>query len=264
MLGIAPDAVEFEPYTDAQGVSQTTRVLASCESIPIVVNTMRIFDGQHRRRAIQDVIVELSNARDNRRTDKLGALLKSSMTIVLYVEDDIKTLRQMFADASKTKPIEANTVTRFDRRDAFSLAAVWLADNSRLFQERVEMERSTVLRSSQHLLAINQLATILKSLEVGYGRRVSRVLNDEYMLDCDSFYNRCRRWSDEFMPAAREEYSGLLSGEISDAEFPQVRAATFAYDVTFIRVLAGCYCLWFEASEHDSWEPLANSFMKPL
>ena len=261
MLGIAPDAVEFEPYRDTVNPEEPEnpnfgelRIRANR------VNTMRIFDGQHRRRAVRDVLAELSNASGDRSADKLEALRRASMTIVLYIVpyggDEFRTLRQMFVDASKTKPIEGNTVTRFDQRDSFNLAAVWLADNSPLLKGRVEMERSSVSTSSQHLLAINQLATILKSLEVGYGRRVSRDLNEAYMQDLSGLYERCRVWSANFMPSAREEYSGLLSGEIDNSEIPRFRDTTFAYNVTFLRVLAGCYHLWIRA--HDSWKPLAE------
>ncbi len=259
MLGISPDAVEFEPYLAEKGDSSNPN-FGELRILTNRLNTMRIFDGQHRRRAILDVLAELSNARDNRSADKLEALHKASMTIVLYAESDIKTLRQMFVDASKTKRIESHTVTRFDRRDAFNLTAVRLADHSRLFKLRVERERSTVAASSCNLLSINQLATVLKSLEVGYGRRVSRGRNDEFMQDLDALYERCRVWSDEFMPAAREEYSGLVSGEIMDADIPQIRARKFAYSVAFMRLLAGCYSQW--TREYSSWKPLAEYVRK--
>ena len=247
MLGIAPDAVEFEPYPNEHG-EPTNPNFGELRLLTNRVNTMRMFDGQHRRRAIRDVLDELSNASDNRRSDKLDSLRRASMTIVLYAEDDIRTLRQMFVDASQTKRIEAHTVVRFDRRDAFNLAAVWLAENSRLFKGRVEMERSSMARSSQGLLTINQLAAALKNLEVGYGRRVSRQLNETYMLALDDLHKRCLVWADEFMPTARPEYRGLMSGEIGNEEIPQLRASTFAYNVTFIRVLAGSYCLWMKCA----------------
>ena len=260
MLGIAPDAVDFIPLPTEQGV-QANPNFGELRIRVNRANTMRIFDGQHRRRAIQDVLNELNelaNAGDDRSVAKLEALREASMTIVLYAEDDIKTLRQMFVDASKTKRIEGHTVTRFDRRDAFNLTAVSLANSSLLFRGRVEMERSSVPASSQNLIAINQLAATLKSLEVGYGRRVSRNLNDRYMLDLNGLYGRCRTWCDEFVPAAREEYGGLLSGEIENSEFPLLRATTFAYDLIFVRVLSGCYRQWM--IEHDSWMPLAEFF----
>ena len=256
MLGIAPDAVEFEPYSSEQGEHDDPG-FGELRIRTNRVNTMRIFDGQHRRRAILDVLATLSNGTDCRRVDKLEELRKASMTIVLYAEDNIGTLRQMFSDAAKTKRIEGNTVTRFDQRDAFNLAAVWLADHSRLFEDRVEMERSSVTASSQHLLAINQLAATLKTLEVGYSGRISRDINETYMQDLDSLYRHCRAWADDFMPAAREEYSGLVSGEIDDSEMLQLRTRTFAYNVRFIRFLAACYYRW-SSRKHGSWKPLAE------
>ena len=255
MLGIAPAAVEFEPYPAEKGEPDNPN-FGELRILTNRVNTMRIFDGQHRRRAIQDILAELPNASDDGSTDKLDSLRRAAVTIVLYAEDDIKTLRQMFVDASKTRRIEQHAVTRFDQRDAFNQAAVWLANNSRLFKGRVEMERSSVATSSQNLLAINQLATTLKSLDVGYGRRVSRDLNETYMQDLDSLQERCRVWADEFMPAAREEYSGLLSGEIDSSEIPHLRIMTFAYSMAFIRVVAGCYRLWVR--KYNSWKPLAD------
>ena len=252
LLGIARDAVEFEPY----GSEQPFLNFGVLRIRTNRVNTMRIFDGQHRRRAIQDVLADLANERDSRSRSKLDTLRKASMTVVLYVEEDIKTLRQMFLDASKTKRIEGNTVTRFDQRDAFNLVAVRLAENSKLFKGRVEMDRSSVARTSRNLLAINQLAATLKNMEVGYGRRVSQNVNDFYMQNLDDLYQRCLVWSDEFMPATRDEYSGLLSGDIDNSEIPQLRATTFAYSVTFIRVLAACYSRWMK--EYESWNPLAD------
>ena len=259
LLGIARDAVEFEPYSSEQS-EQPFPNFGALRIRTNRVNTMRIFDGQHRRRAIQDVLADLSDERDSRSREKLDKLRRASMTIVLYAEDDIKTLRQMFVDASKTKRIEGNTVTRFDQRDAFNLVAVQLAESSRLFKGRIEIERSSVARTSRNLLAVNQLAAILKSLEVGYFRRVSRDLNDFYMRDRDALYRRCLVWSDEFMPAAREEYGGLVFGNIDNSEIPLLRTATFAYNVTLIRVLAACYFIWM--NEFDSWKPLADFINK--
>lgn len=251
MLGIAHDAVEFHPYQSAEGENPNfgeLRILTNR------VNTMRIFDGQHRRRAILDVLAELANA--DQRADKLESLRNASMTIVLYVEGDIQTLRQMFVDASKNKRIEPHTTTRFDQRDAFNITAVRLAEESSLFRNRVEMERSSVPLSSHCLIAINQLAATLKNLVVGYGRRVSRDQNDDYMLNLEDLFGLCQKWADEFMPAAREEFSDLVSGDISDSEIPEYRARTFAYNVTFIRILAATYNQWMR--DHGSWESLAR------
>ena len=108
LLGIAPGALEFEPYQDGDG-KEISPNFGELRILTNRANTMRIFDGQHRRRAIQDTLERLSN--DNGQADKLEELQAASVPIVLYAEDDVRLLRQMFTDASKTKRIEANVVT---------------------------------------------------------------------------------------------------------------------------------------------------------
>ena len=83
-------------------------------------DTMKMFDGQHRRRAIKDVMRQLESGKEN--PQKLATLRDASVPIMLYAEDSIDALQQMFADAAQTKTIEANAVTRFDQRDAFNVA----------------------------------------------------------------------------------------------------------------------------------------------
>ena len=58
------------------------------------------------------------------------------------------------------------------------------------------------------------------------------------------------------LPAVREEYGGLLSGDIEGSEIPAIRSTTFAYNVTFMRILAASYYSWM--LDHDSWEALAK------
>ena len=251
LLGIAPDAVEFEPVeTDNKRTSSfgILRIKANR------ANTLRIFDGQHRRRAIQDVLADLSNRADG--SDRLGELRTASLPVVVYAEDDTKTLRQMFVDASNSKRIEQHTITRFDQRDPFNLAAVRLAEQSRLLKGRVEMERTSVPRGSQSLIAINQLASTLKTLEIGYHKRPGPGVLEDCMLNREDLYFRCKEWADLFLPRARSEYAGLLNGRIDNSDIPEQRTLTFVYSVTFIRILAACYRLWMQT--HDAWDPLAD------
>ena len=98
--------------------------------------------------------------------------------------------------------------------------------------------------TSENIIAINQLSLTLKTLEVGYKGRVSKDLSDQYMLALDDLYDRCRTWSDDFMPSAREEYEWLMAGDIDNSEIPQKRATSLAYSATVIRLLAGCYYEW--------------------
>ena len=260
MLGVPPEVVEFQPYTEGDDGSMQVGELHIRTDCPA---TMKIFDGQHRRRAIKDVIRELEL--DIRRSNKLAALQECSLPIMLYVEDDIDALQQMFADAAKTKTIERNVVARFDLRDPFNLAALWLEENSDLFVGRVEMERASVPRTSNCIVAINQLSVTLKTLEVGYKGRVSKDLSDQYMLNLDDLYERCWDWADDFMPSAREEYESLVGGDIDNSEIPQTRSRSLAYNATVIRLLAGCYHEWVK--DGADWQPLAefirSASMKP-
>ena len=251
LLGISPDAVQFHSYASEPDTDISVGRLTIHTDGP---DRMMMFDGQHRRRAIKNVLADLSHGERHKR--KLSCLKEASMPVMLYVEDNIEALQQMFADAAKTRAIERNTVTRFDQRDAFNRAALWIAKNSDLFAGRVEMERASVSRHNRNIIAINQLAMTLRTLEVGYGGRVSSNRNDEYMLDIESLHNRCWTWADDFMPAAREEYSDLMAGEIDNADIPDKRAETMAYNATVIRILAGCYHEW--TKNGDDWKPLAR------
>ena len=253
LLGIAPDALKFEPYQDEDG-NEYSPDFGELRILSNRANTMRIFDGQHRRQAIQNALDVLGD--EERRADKLVELHQSSVPIVLYAEDDIRALRQMFTDASKTKRIEANVVTRFDKRDPFNLAAMHLVEKSKLFHGRVEMNRTTVPRNSDALISINQLAQALRVMTVGYGKRVSRVRSDLYMQDLDVLFESCLTWSDEFMPRARWEYGAILAGGIKGEEIPQLRQESLALSTIFMRILAGCYRNW--VSEEEDWTPLTK------
>ena len=162
----------------------------------------------------------------------------------------------MFADAAQTKTIERNVVASFDLRDPFNLTALWLEDNSNLFAGRVELERASVSRTSDNIVAINQLAATLKTLEVGCRGRVSKDLSDQYMLSLDDLYERCWTWADDFMPTARDEYEGLIAGDIDNSEISQTRATSLAYNATVIRLFAGCYYEWTKGGA--DWKPLAE------
>ena len=252
LLGIAPDALEFVPYVNEN--NESSDHIGELRIITARKNSMKIFDGQHRRRAIADALSQMRG--DRRRASDLSALQSASLPVVLYAEDDVGELRQMFADASKTKPIESNTVTRFDARDAFNLAAMWLSEHSKLFAGRVEMERTTVRRSSEYLITINQLARTLKTLIVGYSGRVSRELNSEQLMSLEFLQEHSRIWADDFMAAAREEYSDLINGKYDSSGIPRLRPTTFAFNASIFRIFAGCYYEWSKSA--SDWQPLAD------
>ena len=252
LLGISPGAVQFEAYRDENDEPNPgfgeLRILANR------VNTMRIFDGQHRRRAIHDVLAELAGDQSNE--EKLATLKMASVPIVLYSEEEPRVLRQMFVDASKTKSIEANTVTRFDQRNPFNLAAIHLERESKLFGGHIEMEHPSIARSSQRLAAINQLAQFLQTTALGYTGRASQDRKHIYMNELPKLQTLSLAWADEFLPAAREEYELIISGEIASSEFPEWRGRSLAFNITVMNILAGCYHDW--VSDGSDWKPLAE------
>ncbi len=248
LMGIDPEEVEFQP------LQETNRAVVAGMLRIRAVGSVKIFDGQHRRRAIEDALASLSQNRT--KGDRLASLREASVPIMLYGESSIDALRQMFTDAAQTKTIERNTVAQFDMSDAFNRAADQLLGISDFLSGRVEIERASVSRTSPNIIAINQLAAALKTVEVGITGRVSKAQNVEYMAALDDLVDRCWAWSDEFMPAAREEYDDLLAGEIDNSDIPELRSHTMAFNATLIRVLAGCYHEWMK--KYDNWEPLAN------
>lgn len=247
LLGIDPAEVEFRPWQedDRAVVAGQLRIRDG--------GALKIFDGQHRRHAIKDALESL---KQSRRNSRLASLNGESLPIMLYAESSIDALRQMFVDASKTKPIERNAVAQFDWRNAFNSAADMLLGISEFLGGRVEMQRATVTRNSTDIITINQLSETLKILDVGVNGRVSKERNEEHLANVDELVDKCWAWSDEFMPAARQEYDDLMSGEVDNADIPKLRADSMAYNATVIQILAGCYYEWVKGD--SDWQPLAK------
>lgn len=294
LLGIDSKALKFSPFRDKEG--NPNPMFGELEIPYNRMNSLKLFDGQHRRRAIQDLLAGLVNEEtkllrsideeneNNQGPDsieilkeqlaevrkKRESLEKQSLPIVLYKEGDIKALKQMFADAAQTKPIEAVTRARFDDRDPFNRAAYEIREQSELFRNnRIEMERNTVARTSPCLLAFNQLATTLKTLIFGYYGRVSRIRSIELQADHEPIVKLGIEWADDFLPAACKEYEELLDPEVDDVyAIPDMRRESFAINATVLRVLAACFHGWREEVGENT-QPLSeflrrNSFKNTL
>ena len=267
LLGISPQAVRFARYPEDGG--RPSKRFGELSLTANRINTLRLLDGQHRRRAIEDALKHLAEQRSElRRTideakkggqnpqaiaplenetasiaGRLRSLETASLPVVVYEEDDITALHRMFSDAAKTKPIDKVTRARFDDRDAFNLAADELAEVSRLFGGRIEMERNTVARTSSAILAFPQLAEVLRTLMYGYYGRVSRVRNIELLGDRTPIVDLGLAWADDFLPACCKTYEALLSNP-EENDPAAMRKSTFALNATVLRVLAACYYEW--------------------
>ena len=252
MLGIGPEVIDFVPDASTPSVGYLTLHPGDTDSL-------KIFDGQHRRRAIREILRELHG--EGQRSSWQDRLLQAAVPVLLYVEGNMEALRQMFADAARTRSVEKNAVTRFDERDPFNLAAKYLARHSGLFGGRVEMERAMVPHSSECIVAINQLANVVKAAELGISPKVA-ALRKSASLDVDDLCERGMEWADDFMPSARDEYNDLTAGNMDQADIPALRKETLVFNATHIRVFAGCYFEWTRGNgseEREHWNTLAES-----
>ena len=273
LLGIDPAYVEFVPYLEDDG--QESESLGFIR-IPLDGGTssISILDGQHRRMGIRTARERLrqeihaqkelsSNSSKNgdlqRLQVKLDQLSHMAIPAMLYEEADTKELRQMWADLAKTRPIDATTKTRFDDRDPFNRAAVHLVElgRSTLLSGRVEMERTTAGRTSNHLLAVNQLAKCLKVLKYGYGGRASQDRIREAERNYEDLIDIGITWADEFLPAARHEYEELMSIETEEDFVSEHRSEYVTYRASIMQMLAGCLYAWNESCNLP-WQDLAS------
>ena len=253
-LCIDPRFVEFEPYPgqprDAATVIGLLKVIMGGRPF------LKILDGQHRRRAIRSY--RTAESIDTKAKERLDRFEQCQMPVALYEEADTTSIRQMFADMAQQRRMDAVTTSRFNMRDPFNKAADILMEQSDWIGPYVEMNTSTVARTSTKLVAFNQLAVNLKTLHVGYYGRTSRIRLQEAALDVDGIVERGKQWTDEFLPSAREEYLELLSQDIDPDYIPTQRPKTLAYNGTMLRILAGCHYEWGASYRQHKPDTLAD------
>ena len=241
-LSIDPKYVEFEPYpgqlNEGSPVLGLLRVGAGGRSF------LKMLDGQHRRRAIKDY--RRSQLLSDSEIKRRNQFESCHMPIVLYEEENPQRLKQMFADMAQQRNMDAITKARFDRRDPFNEAADRVMLHSEWIAQYVEMNRPTIARTSDKLIAFNQLATNLKTLKFGYGGRASQIRLQEAANDMEDIIEKGLEWTDEFLPMAREEYLNLLNSDIDPDYVSKERPKTLAYNGTMLRILAGAYYEWHQ------------------
>ena len=241
-LSIAPDYVEFEPYpgqlNDSSPVLGLLRVVSGGGSF------LKMLDGQHRRSAIRDY--RRSQSLSNSEIERRNRFEDCQMPVALYEEKDLTRIRQMFADMSRQRNMDAITKALFDTRDPFNRAADQIKLRSSWLGPYVEMHRSTIARSNDKFISFNQLATNLKTLEFGYFGRASKDRLQEADNNIEDIIEKGLEWTDDFLPMAREEYLNLFNSDIDQEDVPKERSKTYAYNGTMLRILAGAYYEWHQ------------------
>ena len=274
MVAIDPELVDFEAFPNTEDHFGVIRIPLAA------IGQLKLFDGQHRRRAIYDLIderrvqirdlgeklkeakAELKEAnaegRDSAVIEQLSVELDTTKSrlhqleseaipVLLFGEVDMQSLRQMFSDAAKARPIDALAKSRFDARDPFNRAAEATMNSCGLLKGNVEMERSTVSGTSDKLISYNQLATLLRTLQVGYYGRVSK----QRALELDSSAELISKPAERFfafLTRARDEYERLANRK---AQPSRERGNTLAFNNTILRVIAAVWYEWVAKREKN-------------
>jgi DNA sulfur modification protein DndB len=145
--------VRFEPMGQS-GEASSIGVLKVPMSARFVIN-----DGQHRRAAIEMAM------RDN------PALADESIAVVFFLDVGLERCQQMFADLNRhaLRPSKSLGVL-YDHRDDKAKLAKLVVARSPVFQDVVEMERSTLSLRSRRLFTLSAIysatAALLNNVEV--------------------------------------------------------------------------------------------------
>lgn len=241
MAGVPADALEYQE-----------RIHMATFDVELMIEHAKVFDGQHKRfgigYAVRRCQEELSNmearleATDDpdalreeiqAREQWLDALLSETVPVILYEEDNLASLQQMFADISKVRSPGAETRTMFDRSDPFNVAAMELAHTHSLLKDRVEFERATLSRQSNAVCTLAQLASVIRTLFMGINARVdgAQVTARDAFERAEAFFND--------LASAQEEVRAVEKGTASPAEMRE--RGNLALNITIIRIEAAVW-----------------------
>jgi hypothetical protein len=243
MAGVTEDAVEYD--------EKAGTITVHVDDLHLNV---KLFDGQHRRygfeyalRSAQSQVESLtarlpaSNEPDELKEqieewEKWAEVLMSrdSVPLLLYVEEDLLALQQMYADISHVRVPDPITVARFDKRDPFNAAALELAATHDALKDRVDMERNTLGQKSGSLITLNQLASVLRILYSGISGRVSKT--EDYDPAAirergDAFFND--------LASANETFQSVIEGKASPSEVRE--RGDLSLNVTILKIEAAVW-----------------------
>lgn len=140
--------VQFEPFPGGVGPGERVGTLTIPMSAKFVIN-----DGQHRRAAIQQALIENP------------ALGDESIAIVLFLDVGLERCQQMFADLNRhaIRPSKSIGVL-YDQRDEMSTIAKLVVVRSPFLSDLTEMESSNLSTRSRKLFTLSGLYNATKAL----------------------------------------------------------------------------------------------------
>ena len=155
-----------------------------------------INDGQHRRKAIEEALKE---------KPELG---HEMISVVFFRDDGLKRSQQMFSDLNKNavKPTKSLNIL-YDHRDEFYRFIVSMVNTIKIFENRVEMEKTSLSNRSSKAFTLNGISDAsLKLLGLSKTRKITK--KDEETIK-------------EFWKIVSEnisEWQMLLKGEVVPSE----------------------------------------------
>ena len=155
-----------------------------------------INDGQHRRKAIEEALKE---------KPELG---HEMISVVFFRDDGLKRSQQMFSDLNKNavKPTKSLNIL-YDHRDEFYRFIVSMVNTIKIFESRVEMEKTSLSNRSSKAFTLNGISDAsLKLLGLSKTRKITK--KDEETIK-------------EFWKIVSEnisEWQMLLKGEVVPSE----------------------------------------------
>lgn len=132
--------VQFNPASDT-GLAQSVGTLSIPMDAPILIN-----DGQHRRAAIEQAILE---------NPELGY---DNVPVLFFIDAGLNRSQQMFADLNKHAVRPSDSIsTLYDHRDQLSELARYLAKNVEVFSRMTELEKSSLSHRSSKLFTLSAI-----------------------------------------------------------------------------------------------------------
>lgn len=153
-----------------------------------------INDGQHRRKAIEEALKE--------RPD-LG---HEMISVVFFQDHGLERSQQMFSDLNKNavKPTRSLSIL-YDHRDEFSKFMVDLISEIEMFENRVELEKTTLSNRTTKIFTLNGITdATLRLLGLNKGRK----LTPKEKENIKDFWETITKNIPEWQLVIRDEISG--------------------------------------------------------
>ncbi|RXK61440.1 DGQHR domain-containing protein [Lacibacter luteus] len=116
-----------------------------------------VTDGQHRKKALDDLFKELT-------PEEYDKLKDDGIPVMITIENDIDQIHQDFADCSKTKPLPKSLIAVYDKRNPANGFVLDLITHCPLLSNKVDATRSTLSKKSTKLLLVSQVRAFVKEL----------------------------------------------------------------------------------------------------